>query len=75
MQSSDSYPDDALVAATPGARLIGVHPDTLRRYADDGRVPVVRTPSGQRRFLVRDLRALLVPEVPETTDVPATKAS
>lgn len=59
MTRNDSYPDDALVAVKPGAGLIGVHPDTLRRYADDGRVPYVRTPTGARRFRVADLRALL----------------
>lgn len=69
MPSSDSYPDDALVAATPGAKLIGVHPDTLRRYADDGRIAVVRTPTGARRFRVSDLRALLAPDpAPQTVD-------
>ncbi len=32
------------------SRLLGVDPDTLRRWADDGRVPAFRTPGGHRRF-------------------------
>jgi excisionase family DNA binding protein len=32
------------------ARLLGVHPSTLRRWADSGKVPHVRTLSGRRRF-------------------------
>jgi DNA-binding transcriptional MerR regulator len=60
--SSKSYPDDALVALGPGAQIIGVSRTTLRKYADDGLLPVFRTPTGQRRFLVADLRALITVE-------------
>jgi diguanylate cyclase (GGDEF)-like protein/excisionase family DNA binding protein len=37
------------------ADLLGVSPSTVRRWADSGRIDCRRTPSGQRRFLVRDL--------------------
>lgn len=60
--SSRSYDEDELLLVGPAAELVGVHPDTLRRWAAAGRVPVLRTPTNQRRFLVRDLRALIKPE-------------
>lgn len=39
----------------PASRLVGVDPDTLRRWANEGRVQVFVTPGGHRRF---DRRAL-----------------
>ena len=37
------------------ARQLGVHPATLRRWADDGEIPVMITPGGHRRFAASDL--------------------
>jgi len=34
----------------PASRLLGVDPDTLRRWADGGRVEAYTTPGGHRRF-------------------------
>lgn len=34
----------------PASRLVGVDPDTLRRWADDGQVEAYVTPGGHRRF-------------------------
>lgn len=34
----------------PASRLLGIDPDTLRRWADDGRVEAWVTPGGHRRF-------------------------
>lgn len=34
----------------PASQLVGVDPDTLRRWADDGRVAAWTTPGGHRRF-------------------------
>jgi excisionase family DNA binding protein len=43
----------------PAARLVGVDPDTLRRWADDGRVEAFTTPGGHRRFARRGLERLI----------------
>jgi excisionase family DNA binding protein len=37
------------------AEYIGVHFTTLRRWADDGKVPFIRTPGGRRRFKMVEL--------------------
>jgi excisionase family DNA binding protein len=42
----------------PASQLVGVDPDTLRRWADDGRVPAFTTPGGHRRFRRSDLARL-----------------
>ena len=34
----------------PASRLLGIDPDTLRRWADQGRVQAWTTPGGHRRF-------------------------
>ena len=31
-------------------KQLGLHPNTLRKYADEGIIETIRTPSGQRRF-------------------------
>ena len=38
------------------SRLLGVHPTTLRQWADSGQVRAFRTPGGHRRFAEEDLR-------------------
>ena len=43
----------------PASRLVGVDPDTLRRWADTGRVPCFLTPGGHRRFAKRSLEHLV----------------
>jgi excisionase family DNA binding protein len=37
--------------------LLGIHPTTLRRWANEGSVPCFRTPGGHRRFRAADLAA------------------
>ena len=34
------------------AKVTGLHPNTLRKYADNGTIPSKRTPSGQRLFAI-----------------------
>ena len=44
------------------SNMLGVHPSTLRQWADSGKIPTVRTPGGHRRFAESDVRAVLEPE-------------
>lgn len=37
------------------SKKLGVHPTTLRRWADAGEIPVLLTPGGHRRFAVADV--------------------
>lgn len=50
--------------------LIGVHPSTLRRWADTGVIPCTRTPGGHRRFQRAVLTQYLKAGEPEA-DQPA----
>jgi diguanylate cyclase (GGDEF)-like protein/excisionase family DNA binding protein len=62
------------------AALLSISSSTLRRWADDGRVPTVRTSGGHRRFRLSELRQLApptpsvrlrAPKVPDTPVLPA----
>lgn len=35
--------------------ILGIHPNTLRKWADDGKIPSYRLEGGQRRFKLADL--------------------
>lgn len=47
------------LALGDASRLLGVDPDTLRRWADEGRVSAFTTPGGHRRFERRALERLI----------------
>jgi excisionase family DNA binding protein len=47
------------LALGAASRLLGVDPDTLRRWADEGRVEAFTTPGGHRRFARRSLERIV----------------
>jgi excisionase family DNA binding protein len=51
--------DVANLTIGAAALLLGVSVDTVRRWSDDGRLPVTVLPSGHRRYRRSDIDALL----------------
>ncbi|HEX6140556.1 MAG TPA: helix-turn-helix domain-containing protein, partial [Candidatus Limnocylindria bacterium] len=51
--------DDPWLPLGAASRLVGVGPDTLRRWADSGKVESYTTPGGHRRFLRSSLEAMV----------------
>lgn len=56
--------DDDLLSTGQAARRLQVSIDTIRRWGEAGRLPMVKTPTGNRRFRRADVEALLVPVDP-----------
>jgi excisionase family DNA binding protein len=53
----DTLPDLATwLTLTKAADQLNIHPTTLRRWADNGDIPFMRTPGGHRRFAVKDIQ-------------------
>lgn len=46
---------DDLITTTEAARVLGVGPSTVKRWADDGLLTCVRTAGGHRRFVSEDV--------------------
>ncbi len=59
MQSTPPQVQPPTLRLSQAAKRIGIHPDTLRQWADKGQVACVRLPSGERRFRVADIEALI----------------
>jgi hypothetical protein len=59
MARSAEQPIGERMSLGPASRLLGVDPDTLRRWADFGQVEVFTTPGGHRRFERHHLEQLL----------------
>jgi excisionase family DNA binding protein len=53
---------ERLLTSREVGELFGVAPTTVARWADEGRLPVVRTPSGRRRYRIGDVARLLTDE-------------
>ncbi len=51
--------DDEWLPLGEASRFLGVNADSLRRWADEGRVEVFTTPGGHRRFARRSLDRLV----------------
>jgi excisionase family DNA binding protein len=49
LKQADAAPSEWL-SLGPASRMLGVDPDTLRRWADGGRIPAFSTIGGHRRF-------------------------
>jgi diguanylate cyclase (GGDEF)-like protein/excisionase family DNA binding protein len=53
-------PTDATLSVTKAARLLGVHPNTIRAWSDQGRLRYYRiNPRGDRRYRIHDLERFL----------------
>jgi excisionase family DNA binding protein len=50
---------DRLLSVGDAAEFLGVSVSALRRWSDQGLVPVHRTPGGQRRYALADLRRFI----------------
>ena len=57
--------DERWLGIDAACKLLGVDQSTLRRWSDNGRVPVFRTPGGHRRYRESDLQAILRGGSPE----------
>jgi diguanylate cyclase (GGDEF)-like protein/excisionase family DNA binding protein len=62
-------PADATLTVTKAARLLGVHPNTIRAWSDAGRLRYFRiNPRGDRRYRLGDLQRFLAAAVEGPVD-------
>jgi diguanylate cyclase (GGDEF)-like protein/excisionase family DNA binding protein len=68
-----SRPPDATLSVMKAARLLGVHPNTIRAWSDQGRLRYYRiNPRGDRRYRLGDLQRFL--SAAETAEQPLAAA-
>lgn len=60
MEDTHRYAKDETVSIGDAARITGYSITTLRRWETEGKVKPLRTPGGQRRYIVSDLDQLLL---------------
>ena len=51
----ETYKHNEWLGLNDASKALGVHPTTLRRWADTGEIPVMLTPGGHRRFSRSDI--------------------
>lgn len=54
-----------LLPPSEAAELLGISSETLRRWAEDGKIRHVKLPSGRRLFYRADIEDLLTPVEPK----------
>jgi excisionase family DNA binding protein len=59
-------PQEAVLTTGPAARRIGITENTLRSWAQSGKVAHIRMPNGRLRFRVSDLDAMVQVIEPST---------
>ncbi|MCB0046880.1 MAG: helix-turn-helix domain-containing protein [Caldilineaceae bacterium] len=57
--TSPQFPARKWLSLKDASEVLGIHYTTLRTWADNGEIPVFRTPGGHRRFSTADLRRFL----------------
>jgi len=69
-------PTDATLSVTKAARLLGVHPNTVRTWSDAGRLRYYRINArGDRRYRLGDLQRFLAAAESAATDGPGGSAA
>ena len=58
MTSKDTYTEAAALPIGEVARLIGVSVSTIRNWERTGKINAFRTPGGQRRFPLAEVRRI-----------------
>ena len=53
-----------LLTVSEAAKLLNIHPRTLRRWTKEGIANELRTPTNQRRFTLEEVQRLM-PKAPE----------
>lgn len=49
-----------LLTTSQAAKYLGIHPDTLNKYAKNGAIAHLLTPEGRRRYRIKDLDAAIL---------------